>query len=127
VPKVGPFSAFGLRPPTPDTQRLFMASFNATLTRYRELLVEAGAGRLHLENFNLDTGKPTAPADYRLADEAYSKLARTLVEKGAAPPAPLRDDLLAFFADPAKPIATRRNRRVWNDTMEAVGQLQTRR
>lgn len=121
LPKVGPLSAFSFRPPTPETERMFMASFNATLGRYRALLADAGAGRLRFENLDLDTGKPTQPAEYRLADDTYSKLARTLADKHfAAAPVPLENDVLSFFADPAIPIATRRDKRKWRDTMRAI-------
>ena len=125
LPKVGPLSAFSLKAPTPETQKMFMASFNATLERYRALLADAGAGRLHLENLDLDTGKPTQPAEYRLADDTYSKLARTLEEKHfAAATAALESNVLSFFADPARPIATRRDKRKWRETMRAVEEIQ---
>jgi hypothetical protein len=123
-PKVGPFRAFSFRPPTQATEKLFMASFNATLKRYRALLADTGAGRLQLENLDLDTGNPTQPVEYRLADDAYSKLARTLAEKHfAATTPPLKKDILSFFADPARPIATRRNKRAWRDTLRALEEL----
>lgn len=68
--------------------------------------------------------KPTGPAEYRLADDTYAMLARTLAENHfAAAAAPLRENLLAFFADPAKPVATRRHKRKWRDTMRALGEL----
>ncbi len=124
LPKVGPLGAFSLKPPTPATERTFMASFNTTLARYRLLLAAAGAGRLRLENLDLDTGKPTQPGEYRLADDTYSKLARTLAEKhfGAATAA-LENDVLSFFAKPDGPIATRRNKRAWRDTMRAIEEM----
>ncbi len=124
LPKVGPFGAFSLKPPTPVTERSFMASFNTTLARYRLLLAEAGTGRLRFENLNLDTGKPTQPGKYRLADDTYSKLARTLADSHfATATAPLESDILSFFANPDGPIATRRNKRAWRDTLRAIGEM----
>ena len=38
VPKIGPLRSLSFRTPTPDTEKLFMQSFNATLERYRGLL-----------------------------------------------------------------------------------------
>ena len=35
IPKIGPFRALSLRAPTPETDKLFMASFNATVESYR--------------------------------------------------------------------------------------------
>jgi hypothetical protein len=128
LPKVGPFSAFALKPPTPEAERTFMHSFNVSLVRYRALLADVGAGRLHLENLDYDTGKPTEPAEYRLADEAYSKLARALAEKHfATASSPLRQNLAAFFADPARPIATRRHKRKWRATLRALAELSAAR
>ncbi len=124
VPKVGPFSAFSFRPPTPEAEKMFMASFNSSVARYRSLLADAGAGRLALANLNLDTGKPAGPGEYRLADDTYSELARTLAKKGfAAAPPPLRENLLAFFKDPGRPIATERKKRQWRDTLRAIDAL----
>ncbi len=124
LPKVGPLSAFSLKPPTPATEKTFMASFNTTLARYRHLLADAGTGRPHFENLDLDTGKPTRPGEYRLADDTYSKLARTLAEKHfAGATAPLESDILSFFANPEGPIATRRNKGEWRDTVRAVDEM----
>ena len=124
LPKVGPLGAFSLKPPTPETEKTFMASFNTTLARYRLLLAGAEAGRLRIENLDLDTGKPTGPGEYRLADDAYSKLARTLAERHfAAATVPLQNDILSFFAKLDGPIATRRNRRAWRETVRAIDEL----
>jgi len=124
LPKVGPPGAFSLKPPTPATETTFMASFNATLARYRHLLADTGTGRPHFDNLNLDTGKPTRPGEYRLADDTYSKLARTLADGHfAAATAPLENDILSFFANPEGPIATRRNRRAWRDTVRAIDEM----
>lgn len=124
LPKVGALSPFALRPPTPETEKIFMASFNATLGRYRALLADSGEGRVHFENLDLDTGRPTEPAEYRLADDTYSKLVRTLAEKHfAAATVPLQKNVLSFFADPFRPIATRRNKRKWRDTLRALDEM----
>ncbi len=48
VPKIGPFKAVAFRPPTAETVRLFMMSFNRTVEDYRGLLSKARAGRLDL-------------------------------------------------------------------------------
>jgi len=55
----GPVQRFAVRGSTPAVEKLFMASFNATLDRYRELLSELQADRLKLPNENIDVGEIT--------------------------------------------------------------------
>src|SRR6202023_1104336 len=40
IPKFGPLKILQFRTPTPQTEQMFEASFNATLERYRERLTE---------------------------------------------------------------------------------------
>jgi hypothetical protein len=40
IPKIGPLKILTFRTPTPETEKMFEASFNATLDRYRSLLTE---------------------------------------------------------------------------------------
>src|SRR6478672_1321267 len=55
LPKVGPLRVLQLKTPTPATEKLFQASFNTTLNRYRQLLAEVGTGHPYLPNQNFDT------------------------------------------------------------------------
>ena len=41
----GPFSALKVRTPTPEVEKLFMASFNATVDRYKAMLANVGRRR----------------------------------------------------------------------------------
>src|ERR1039457_4355537 len=50
IPKIGPLKVLQLRTPTPETERMFEASFNATLDRYRNLLGQVDAGQPSLPN-----------------------------------------------------------------------------
>src|SRR5450755_2657743 len=56
LPKIGPLKVLQLRTPTPETERMFEASFNATLDRYRQLLSQVGSSNMALPNDNFDTG-----------------------------------------------------------------------
>lgn len=73
IPKIGPLKVLQLRTPTPETERMFEASFNATLDRYRKLLVQVDTGQPDLPNNNFDTGAVTGPGEYRLNDETHAK------------------------------------------------------
>jgi hypothetical protein len=113
VPRVGPFKALAFKRLTPETEKLYMASFNATIDRYRELLAEAGAGRLRLPNDNFDIGEATIAGKYKLTDAAYAKLLHKLDGHYAEMPQELRTDILAFYLDLSLPIATKTNPGDW--------------
>jgi hypothetical protein len=127
VPKVGPFKGIQFRPPTAETTKLFMASFNITLARYRDFLRDVREDHLKLANVDFDTGRPTAPGEYKMADDAYAKLARTLAEKKFAHATPeIRENVLAFFRNPDAKFATKRNQKAWQDTLRAISELKQR-
>ena len=99
VPKVGPFRPLAFKRLTPETEKMYMASFNSTIDRYRELLSEQNAGRLKLPNDNLDVGTFTAAGKYKLTDAAYSQLLHKLQGHYTEMPPELRSDILAFYHD----------------------------
>jgi hypothetical protein len=113
VPKIGPFRPLSFKRLTPATETLYMASFNASITRYRELLSEQAAGRLKLPNANFDVGTMTAAGKYKLEDAAYSKLLHKLQGRYAELPPELRADVLGFYANLDAPIATKLNEQEW--------------
>jgi hypothetical protein len=81
LPKMGPLKSLQLRAPTPETERMFEASFNATLDRYRQLLSQVGTGQPELPNVNFDTGEITGPGKYRLNDELHAKFLDALAKQ----------------------------------------------
>jgi hypothetical protein len=70
VPKVGPLRPLDFKRLTPEIEKMYMASFNSTIDRYRELLSEQKTGDLKLPNDNLDVGTFTAAGKYTLMDAA---------------------------------------------------------
>lgn len=114
IPKIGPFSALSFRTPTPEAEKFFMASFNATLDRYRPLLQAERAGRTLPADLNLDVGRPTVAGMYRLADDAYAKLVDKFAKKNfAGMPPELRSNILAFYMNESAPISTKRKSKRW--------------
>jgi len=100
VPKVGPFKALSFRTPTPETEKLFMDSFNATLERYRALLSMERTRQTHPADVNLDVGRPTAAGMYRMADKTYAKLVDEMAKHGfAGMSRELRQNILDFYKD----------------------------
>jgi hypothetical protein len=126
LPKFGPLQVLQFKTPTPQTEQMFEASFNATLSRYRKLLTEEGEGRANLPNYNFDVGENTGPGIYRLNDDAHAKLLDRLAErKFGGVSAELRDELLHFFAEPDAPYATKRNLKAWAKVQAELEQLKT--
>ena len=114
LPKIGPLKVLELRTPTPEAERLFEASFNATLDRYKQLLAQAGTGLPDLPNENFDTGGSTGPGQYRLDDEAQAKLLDELAKQkfsGASPA--MRAELLEYFGHPDAPYAMKKKSKDW--------------
>jgi hypothetical protein len=124
VPKIGPLRVLQLRTPTPETERMFEASFNATLDRYRKLLGQIGAGQPDLPNDNFDTGEVTGPGTYRLNDEAHAKLLDALARQNFSGVSPdLRAEFLEFYGHPDAPYATKRKPKAWARVQTQFEQL----
>jgi hypothetical protein len=127
VPKVGPFKALAFHPPTPATETMFMASFNATLQSYTQMVTdEKQTGHAELKDDNFDTGTVTGPGDYPMADHAYAELLDHLSEDHFSQVTPdLRAVILAYYADMNAPFSTKKNKKKWNELVVQIGQLKT--
>ena len=100
-----------------------MASFNASIDRYRVLLAAVGSGQLALQNDNIDVGEVTKAGSYKLADEAYAKLVHKLESHYADMPQDLRSDILVYYLDLSLPIATKANESDWARLQEELNHL----
>ncbi len=124
VPKVGPFKALDFKIPTRKTEDLYIASVNRTLDNYRGLLKEVAEKDLHLDNTDFDTGKMTHAGEYVLTDNAYARLLDQLARDNFQQITPeLRDNILAFYADPNAPLATKRKPAAWDKTQDELQKL----
>jgi hypothetical protein len=124
LPKVGPLKVLQLKPPTPEAQRLFEASFNATMDDYRHLLGELNAGKLDLPNKNFDTGSITAPGKYKLADKAQAELLDDLAKEkftGASPE--MRGELLEYLGHNNVPYAMKAKKKEWSKVEAELDEL----
>jgi hypothetical protein len=124
LPKFGPLKVLQLKTPTPEAERLFESSFNATMDRYRKLLAQVDGGHLDLPNDNFDTGDITGPGKYRLNDEAHARLLEDLAKQNFADVSPqVRAELLEFFGHPDAPYAMKRKTKEWAKVQVALQQL----
>ncbi|MGA9812280.1 MAG: zinc dependent phospholipase C family protein, partial [Terriglobales bacterium] len=124
IPKFGPLKVLQLKTPTAQTERMFEASFNAALDRYRHLLTLVGTDRLQLPNDNFDTGEISGPGKYRLNDETHAKLLDELAKqdfRGASPE--VQAELLEFFGHPDAPYAIKRKPKDWAKVQAELKQL----
>jgi hypothetical protein len=133
VPKIGPFKALAFRTPTPQTEKMFMDSFNVALAEYRRLLAEVGEGHLHLPDRNFDTGSSIQPGTYFMQDDAYGRLLSLLAKEQFRQLSPaLRSGIVAYFAGMHFPSHIKRDRKEktrvdWKKVPEEIKQLQMAR
>ncbi len=126
MPKIGPFKGLGFNDPTQHTEDLYIQSINKTFEDYRHLLEEMKTHVPELPDRDLDDGAPTRPGEYTLADDAYAKLLTQLADKKFAQMRPeLRDNILAFYANPATTVKTKRDDARWQKVQDALDQLKT--
>jgi hypothetical protein len=124
VPKVGPFKALDFKIPTQKTEDLYIASVVKTVQDYTKLLQETSAGDLQLANTDFDTGHATRAGEYRLTDDAYAHLLDQLTQHNFDQISPeLRENILAFYGDPAAPIATKKKPAAWEKTQNELEKL----
>jgi hypothetical protein len=105
VPPVGPLALVKIRGPEDATEQLYVTSVNQSTAKIGRLLGEtknadtAGMAA-DLPNLDLDTGLRTIPGTYKLTDETYAKLLRTIARPGFGKiPAGLQADIEAFYAE----------------------------
>ena len=126
IPKIGPLKILAFRMPTPETEKLFEASFNVALDRYSTLLTQMGAGKMALPNDNLDVDKDTPLGEYHLADDTYAVLLHRLAERNFAGMTPaLRADIRRFYAAPASASPKEQNSRRWTRVQRDLAQLKS--
>lgn len=110
VPRFGPFAPVAFKPPTAQTERWFLDSFDTTVDRYRGLIAESRRGRLQVQNRNFDTGRPVRAGDYTLVDKTYAELVHRLAgmrAKGHAVAPGMIANIVDFYADPNARIKTK--------------------
>ncbi|MEO7030078.1 MAG: zinc dependent phospholipase C family protein [Acidobacteriaceae bacterium] len=79
-----------------------------------------------LKNRDLDTGFVVRPGGYRLTDDTYADLVHRLALKpeGPIPPA-IKEDILAYYANPDSPITTKQDQERWAQVQADLVTLQT--
>jgi hypothetical protein len=128
VPKKGPFSGLSFKIPSQKAEDQFVQSIDNAVESYQKLLADQRKGTLKLANKDCDTGRDTRPGEYALADKTYSRLLSNLADSGFQQTSvDLRKNILAFYAEPAAPQASktlpREKAKDWKKVQENLQQL----
>ncbi|MCC3152096.1 zinc dependent phospholipase C family protein [Hymenobacter sp. BT770] len=103
LPKIGPLKTYAFTLPDAAGEAQFRRSYRAALAAYCALAqlqpTDTSKALPLLPDSNLDTGEPTQPATYALADATYAKWLRALYQHNLArTPLAVRHDLARYFA-----------------------------
>lgn len=124
LPKVWWLRAAKITDPTPETENLYLKSVGDTVEHMIAALKDAQAGKLHLENRDFDTGKPTTPGEYSLTDGAYAMLVHKLAARNFDHLTPdLRANILQFYGDLSAPLDTKRRPDDWKELLVNLQKL----
>jgi hypothetical protein len=99
LPKIGPLKVFKFKPPTLQAENNFIKSFDTVLTHYTASVNKLNHQQIALADIDFDTGKPTKPGEYSLADQTYKDLLLKLDKDNFANTTKeLRHTLTQFFS-----------------------------
>lgn len=93
--------------------------------RYTDAVERLNSGNAPLSNEDLDTGDPSLPGEYRLADKTYAELLDRLADrKFADVPAATTADILNFYSKASNdPPQSKKERKRWERTQRELAQL----
>lgn len=125
TPKIGVLSDLAIKIPTQDSQQLYIRSVNQSVEFYGSLLKQLGERpSISIPNRDLDTGETIKPGAYALTDKTYAKLLHQITHDGQRHVGPgLKHDVLAFYSNPNAPIATKKNKKAWEQVLKDLGTL----
>lgn len=129
LPKVGPLRNVDIKLPTPTTEDLYIKSVNKTVDSYKAQLATLRQPRHHIDlpNLDFDTGKPTTPQEYKLADQTYAKLVAKLADRNFDLVTPgLQANLLAFYGNSSHAQPDDMSQDEWRKVESAVSDLKER-
>ena len=124
VPKIGPFKALKFRDVGPEGEKLFVRSFDTVLVHYHNALERLQTGKVDLSDVDYDTGKPTTPGEYSLADKTYDDLLDKLsANKFKELTGPLQQNILTFYSKADTSQFATKYRSDWHKTSLALQEL----
>ena len=127
LPRIGALSYLAIKDPNPETEELYVKSLNLSVDLYRrhlEQLRDESTVSLALPNRDLDTGDVVKPGAYRRTDDTYAKLLERITSRPDRAVRPgIKRDILAYYANPNAPIATKKHKREWKRVLAGLEKL----
>lgn len=126
LPKIGVLSELSIKGPTQDTEQKYVESVVLSTSVLKHAIEELTSVQQTLPNLDLDTGAKVRPGGYRLTDQTYAALlSKITADKQWIIPAGLKDDIVAYYADPDAPISTKKNPKAWATVQQDLAILKT--
>ncbi len=89
-------------------------------------LLQSRDPRHPLPDRDLDTGRVVQPGGYSLTDSTYADLLHRLTRHPEQPiPPGIKENILAYYANPGLPFTTKKNSTKWAQVLEDLETLQT--
>jgi hypothetical protein len=112
LPPIGEIKILKFRALTPQTQQIFMRSFDVATPQYHDALAAAGYRELRIENQNLDLGSLAGPGEDSLQDDAYAYWLNRLARNGfQGMDKSMRAEILHYYANLNEPFHTRKDKK----------------
>jgi hypothetical protein len=125
LPKFGTLKMLAIKGPTEQTEDLYIKSMNRSIKSMRFVLAHYDNIERYLPNRDLDTGQVVKPGGYPLTDKTYAKLLDLITKHpDKVVPNQLKHDLIAYYADPAAPIITKKDSKKWEQVQENLKTLE---
>jgi hypothetical protein len=124
LPKVGPFRSLKVKAPDPESEKLFIRSFDTVMLNCSAAMKMLASSNIPLINIDLDTGNETAPGEYNMADVNYGNLLLKLNEnKFGLLTQALKQNILTFYSHPDAAIIEKKDPKEWEKIKAALEQL----
>jgi hypothetical protein len=127
LPRIGALSYLAIKDPKPESEELYIASVNRSQDLYSRHLEQLAAGAdwpRDLPNRDLDTGELVKPGAYRRTDDTYAELLHRITARPERAVRPgIKRDILAYYANPSTPIATKRHEKAWRQVLTELAKL----
>jgi hypothetical protein len=125
VPKIFFFRFLSFQPPTQQMTTLFQHSFEVSTERLTAALKRLNSGNAPVSNEDLDTGDPSLPGEYGLADTTYAELLDKLADRNFRDvPAATTANIFNFYSKASNdPPRAKKERKRWEKTQRELSQL----